>query len=83
MRPVTFNGQNTSPIFPSTGWTARGVWPSGGNYQVFWRGPNNAFGVWTLNSNRGFVSAQSFSVTQIRQLETQLTFDLNQSGAVG
>ena len=83
VRQVTFNGQNTSASFPGAGWTMRGVWKSGAGYQGFWRGANNAFGLWTLNASGASTAQAALTAAQVNQLETTLAFDLDQNNRIG
>lgn len=61
----------------------RGVWKSGTGYQCFWRGANNAFGLWTLNASGASTAQAALTAAQVNQLETTLAFDLDQNNRIG
>ena len=80
---VTYAGAYVSASNAAGGWAPIAARTAGSGYELFWRNTSGAYASWALNSTGGLTSYRMVGLSEVLQLETQYSVDINGDTTVG
>ena len=80
---VTYAGAYVSASNAAGGWAPIAARTAGSGYELFWRDTSGAYASWALNSTGGLTSYRMVGLSEVLQLETQYSVDINGDTTVG